>query len=91
MLFTALILVPGLFILTRKPWRTGMPLAFICLVYGPIRFFADFLRIDDVRYFSLTPAQYMVIAMTAFGVWVLLNSKRYSLPTQPPITLRRFF
>lgn len=49
----------------------------LCAVsYGFVRFFLDFLRIDDTRYFGLTPAQYGSIALTVFGayLWSSINS-----------------
>src|SRR4030065_579306 len=61
-LFTLLFLCPAFLILDRKPRPTGFfPLAFV-LMYVPVRFFLDFLRISDARYGGLTFGQYAAIA-----------------------------
>ncbi|HYX91759.1 MAG TPA: prolipoprotein diacylglyceryl transferase family protein [Myxococcaceae bacterium] len=60
----------------------GRLLALLAVSYGTIRFFLDFLRARDLpyidaRYFGLTPAQYIVIAVVAWGVYALVrNSER---------------
>lgn len=60
--------------------------------YAPLRFVLDFLRNDDLghqdaRYFGLTPAQYGVVAMGLFGVWLLWRRDRdfrpWALDGQP--------
>lgn len=53
---------------------TFMGLYFV--TYAPVRFVLDFLRNDDLghqdaRYFGLTPAQYGVMFMLGFGLWLL--------------------
>lgn len=57
----------------RKP---GLLVAITPVLYAPIRFFLDYLRIDkaaggDARYFGLTPGQYSSIAFMILGVWLL--------------------
>lgn len=52
----------------------------MCLLYSIGRFFLDYLRIIDVRYFGLTPAQYSCIVLFIFGVFLIHRSK-----TQPPL------
>ncbi len=52
--------------------------------YGLVRFLLDFIRatnggIIDVRYFGLTPAQFMSIAMVVLGLWMLKQHKRKKL------------
>ena len=51
----------------------GMTVGIVCAFYGPARFLLDFLRIEDKRYWGLTPAQYVSIFLTAFGMWVLIT------------------
>jgi phosphatidylglycerol:prolipoprotein diacylglycerol transferase len=51
----------------------GYYLGLVCCAYGPVRFGLDFLRADDahggdVRYAGLTPAQYLSLALAAFGL-----------------------
>jgi phosphatidylglycerol---prolipoprotein diacylglyceryl transferase len=55
-------------------------LALLAVSYGTIRFFLDFLRATDLpyvdaRYFGLTPAQYIVIAVVAWGVYALARRR----------------
>ncbi len=61
----------------QKPRRRGLYLWLLPLLYAPVRFFLDFLRVqpgdplsygDDVRYLGLTPAQYTVIGFFILGV-----------------------
>lgn len=58
-------------LLMRKPRKDGFYFTLFMLVYGPVRFLLDFLRIQDVRYFGLTPGQYGSIALFLAGLWLL--------------------
>lgn len=67
--------------LARRGAKTGAYLIVFLIWYGIVRFFLDFLRatngpIVDARYFSLTPAQYGAIAMTALGAWMFLRRRK---------------
>ncbi len=64
--------------LSRKPRPVGTYLCVFAIWYGISRFFLDFLRTIDVRYFGLTPGQYFSIILFGFGVWLLLWIKRMS-------------
>lgn len=62
--------------LGRKPRRRGLYLWLLPLLYAPVRFMLDFLRLEpnavlhgDVRYLGLTPAQYTVIGFFAVGIY----------------------
>lgn len=72
MLFSALLAV--LFALMWRSRRAcGWYVAATCLLYAPVRFVLDFLRIDDpvngdARYAGLTPAQWSCFALLAFGI-----------------------
>lgn len=62
--------------LGKKDQPPGTFMALYFITYAPTRFLLDFLRNDDLghqdaRYFGLTPAQYGVIVMLGFGVWLL--------------------
>jgi phosphatidylglycerol:prolipoprotein diacylglycerol transferase len=46
------------------------------LLHGVIRFFLDFLRAVDVRYFYLTPAQYVSLVMVGVGILFFLNKQK---------------
>ncbi len=57
-----------LFLVLRK--RKAPPPTYVIaflLWYGAVRFFLDFLRSADARYFGLTPAQYVSAAFCAIG------------------------
>src|SRR5690606_16283928 len=58
----------------------GRLVGIVSFYYGSVRFFLDFLRADeigrgvsvtDLRYFGLTTAQYISLAIFAAGVWLL--------------------
>lgn len=69
----AAFVMAGVFLwLSRKPRPTGMYLAIFCLWYGLLRFGLDFLRINDVRYFGLTPAQYLSVLLICLGVGMMV-------------------
>jgi len=46
------------------------------LLHGTIRFFLDFFRLVDVRYFSLTPAQYVSLLMIFVGGYFTVVMQR---------------
>lgn len=72
-LYTLLVIVPAFLVLDRKPRPTGFfPIAFV-LLYLPMRFFLDFLRLSDARYGGLTFAQYAAIAGFAATGYILLR------------------
>jgi phosphatidylglycerol:prolipoprotein diacylglycerol transferase len=67
-------------ILRRKEWRLGFYVAFFAAAYGTIRFFLDFLRAADIvgtdpRYFGLTLAQYLSMALFAAGIYLFYKRK----------------
>lgn len=80
-------------ILVRFRPRTGVFVALLATLYGPVRFFLDFLRIDkhldkiaeaDPRFFGLTPAQYAAVAVTLAGIALcayVVRNKQRSLPS----------
>ena len=43
----------------------------MAVIYAPVRFLLDFLRIEDVRYFHFTPGQYSAVAFLLLGVVIL--------------------
>lgn len=69
-----LILFAFFLFLTYKKAKIGTYLIVFLFWKGIARFLFDFLRatdgaIVDVRYFGLTPAQYVAIVMVVLGVW----------------------
>lgn len=72
-LYTLLVLLPAALILTRRLRRPGTIIAWLALLYAPVRFLGDFLRHTDLpradpRYAGLTFAQYGCIATAVIGV-----------------------
>ena len=75
------ILTAWFLVLMRKRRPAGAYVALVSLIYGPVRFYLDFLRAEDIpvpdsRYFGLTHAQYCSIAVIFTGLWLLWNLVR---------------
>jgi len=78
----------GFLWLQRRAYPWGFFLAVLGLVYAPIRFALDFLRIHepervagvlltpDARYAGLTPAQWACLALFGFSAWRLQRTLR---------------
>ena len=65
--------IAGLFlILDRRPRPTGFYFGLFFLLYGPVRFFLDTLRVREVHYFSLTSGQYGSILAVLVGLGTLI-------------------
>lgn len=62
-LYLALAVGPVMLLVDTKPRRPGTFLALFILLYMPVRFALDVLRVADVRYGGLTPAQWTAIVM----------------------------
>jgi phosphatidylglycerol:prolipoprotein diacylglycerol transferase len=78
-------------------WRRGpRPLGFftgwMCVAYAPVRFFLDFLRVEeggiagsDPRYGGLTPAQWACFGLLALGLYFLNIARRGEMVTPSPV------
>ncbi len=64
------------FVLGKKPRRAGFFTGLLAIVYAPIRFSFDFLRIVDVRYARLTPGQWGSLALVGLGIFILRTRAR---------------
>jgi phosphatidylglycerol:prolipoprotein diacylglycerol transferase len=62
----------------RQHLPPGRVAAIIGLLYAPVRFMLDFLRAFDVRYLSLTPAQYGSILLFMICLLPFLKSQAMS-------------
>lgn len=62
-------------ILLRKPRKDGFYFALFMIAYGPVRFLLDFLRVIDVRYFGLTPAQYACLPLFGAGCYLMVRTR----------------
>ena len=67
-LYLASVVVPLTLLSARKPRRPGFYLAAFAILYAPVRFALDYLRVSDARYAGLTPAQYACIAILAAAI-----------------------
>jgi phosphatidylglycerol:prolipoprotein diacylglycerol transferase len=59
LLHLSTIVVPLFLVLDRKPRPAGFFVVAFVLLYVPVRFALDFLRVSDARYAGLTPAQWV--------------------------------
>jgi phosphatidylglycerol:prolipoprotein diacylglycerol transferase len=59
-----------------KDRKAGLTTALVPLVYAPVRFILDFLRIGDRRYLGLTPGHYFAIGLFLLGLWILITRLR---------------
>lgn len=95
-LILALLVVPVLLLRERREHRAGVhragrTLATFVVLYMPIRFGLDFLRVSDVRYVGLTPAQWTSLAALA-ALPVLVARSRgvpprpFGAPAREPVT-----
>lgn len=76
----------------RKKLTTGSYVVATALCYAPVRFAMDFLRIRDVdqadpRYGSLTPAQWMCVALFLFGLYMLTRVRAIKASGKDPMDL----
>jgi phosphatidylglycerol---prolipoprotein diacylglyceryl transferase len=62
----------------------GYVVGFLALAYAPARFLLDFLRIEDARYFGLTPGQYGSVLLVAVGLLLLRRASRPESPQSLP-------
>lgn len=58
-LYLSVVVVPLFLVLDRKPRPAGFFVVVFVLLYLPVRFALDFLRVSDARYAGLTPAQWV--------------------------------
>jgi phosphatidylglycerol:prolipoprotein diacylglycerol transferase len=65
-----------LHVIPRHRLAPGMTLGIVCIVYAPVRFGFDFLRVEDRLYLGFTPAQFASLALLATGLWLVLRQRR---------------
>lgn len=59
--YLAFVIVPVMLLLARRPRVPGFFLGAFVAMYMPGRFLLDFLRVSDMRYAGLTPAQWVAL------------------------------
>ena len=74
-LFLSLVVVPLFALWSRRERRVGFYLVAFAAVYLPVRFGLDMLRVADVRYVGLTPAQWVAALVMAALPFVVLRRR----------------
>jgi phosphatidylglycerol:prolipoprotein diacylglycerol transferase len=90
--FLYTIVIAALFVVfDRRCWPTGFYLGLFFVLYSPVRFLMDALRVSDARYFGWTPTQYLCVASAVGGLAILAAGFRYRvrLPIAPRVPLRK--
>ncbi|MGB5218829.1 MAG: prolipoprotein diacylglyceryl transferase family protein [Smithella sp.] len=91
-LFTSLILFPATLFLHRFQVKPGTYSVVVLILYMPVRFFMDFLRLDavekegDMRYLGLTPAQYGCILLFMLALFLAVRLLQTPSAQPPPDT-----
>ena len=70
-LFWTIAICAAFLLLDRKQRPAGFWIAYFLILYAPVRFALDMLRIGDERYLGWTPGQYASVAAVAAGLAVL--------------------
>lgn len=86
-LYLSLVVVPATLFLSRTPRPLGAFLILFILLYMPVRFALDFLRVSDARYAGLTPAQWVALAVLAALPLIIahvrtLPSEKHMVPNE---------
>jgi phosphatidylglycerol---prolipoprotein diacylglyceryl transferase len=84
-MFYAIFISAVVISLWRRPRPVGTYAGVTAILYAPIRFMLDFLRVStgptgDPRYFGLTPAQWASVGLLVLGVMILTRA----LSRRPP-------
>lgn len=94
-LYTLLVIAP-IFVIVgrRKDHPPGFFLALFIMVYTPVRFMLDFLRLVDATYLGLTPAQWIMIPLFGLALFLMVYvMPRLSQPddkaTKKPVAAKR--
>lgn len=86
-LFTVPLALAFILLWRRKPRASGFFAGWMSILYAPVRFGLDFLRIEpgaghegDPRYAGLTPAQWACFGLLALGIWLVWYSRNFPAP-----------
>jgi len=85
------VLIAALFYVLGRQGRRppGFYVGVLAIVYAPVRFLFDFLRIVDVRYDGLTPGQWGALAVMGLGVFILVRAYKKGEAEASPTTDQR--
>lgn len=79
LLYLALVVVPLFMLWNRRRRPAGFYLTAFAVLYLPIRFLLDMLRVADARYIGLTPAQWVAALTVAALPFVLVRRREVRL------------
>ena len=68
-----------------RPFR-AFHISLVFLLYAPVRFYFDTLRIDDRTWFGFTPGQYFSVIVTGIGFFLLIQGIRRKKQGEDPST-----
>lgn len=71
-LWTLVIVIILYLVKNYRPFR-AFHIALVFLLYAPVRFFFDSLRIDDRLYWGWTPGHYFSFIVTGVGIYLLVK------------------
>lgn len=75
-LYTIFLTAVLLWVRSRRP-PAGTIVGVACVLYAPVRFMFDFLRVEDTLYLGFTPGQYFAVVLLFVGCWVLWQTIKY--------------
>ena len=76
-LFT-IVLYLLLIVIRRRRYPAGVLTGVTCIIYAPVRFMLDFLRVGDRLYLGFTPGQYFALVLAIVGGLILMRATRRS-------------
>jgi phosphatidylglycerol:prolipoprotein diacylglycerol transferase len=72
-----MILASVLWLTNRHAKRfAGYNVAMLAMLYAPVRFGFDYLRVADAKYLGFTPGQFFSVAIFALGLWIYISRSR---------------
>ncbi|MEO1076759.1 MAG: prolipoprotein diacylglyceryl transferase family protein [Bacteroidota bacterium] len=87
--YLAAVVLPLFVVLDRKPRPVGFFLCAFAVLYMPVRFGFDFLRVSDATYAGLTPAQWVALAVLASVPVLWRRMRRGERAAGPPVAQDR--
>jgi phosphatidylglycerol---prolipoprotein diacylglyceryl transferase len=75
LLFLSIVVIPLFRLWSTERQQPGFYLIAFAGLYLPVRFFLDTLRVADVRYFGLTPAQWVAAAIVPMLPFLLVQRR----------------
>ena len=71
-MWTVVIVITLYALRNYRPFK-AFHIALVFLLYAPVRFYFDTLRVDDRLYFGFTPGQYFSVIVTGIGIWLIVK------------------